>query len=75
MHNFDNINESINGQGYTHSPICLHDNTWLGTHVVIMPGITIGEGSVVGSSSVVTKSIGNNKVYAGSPAKLIKERI
>jgi acetyltransferase-like isoleucine patch superfamily enzyme len=45
----------------------------LGESVVVLPNVTIGENSIVGANSVVTKSIPKNSVVAGNPAKIIKE--
>ena len=46
----------------------------VGTNVVIMPGVTIAEGSVVGSNSTVTKSTEPWTIYIGNPARAIKAR-
>ena len=49
-------------------PICVGRNVWSGSGVQIMPGITIGNNSVIGADSVVTKDILSNvKILAGSP--------
>jgi acetyltransferase-like isoleucine patch superfamily enzyme len=47
-------------------------NAWIGAGVTICPEVTIGENSVIGAGSVVTKDVPNNTVYAGVPAKFIK---
>ena len=54
-------------------PIRLCDNVWLGGNVVVNPGVTIGENSVIGSGSVVTKDIPANVVAAGNPCRIIRE--
>lgn len=54
-------------------PIVICDNVWLGYGVIIMKGVTIGENSIIGMNSVVTKDIPANSIAAGSPAKVIKE--
>lgn len=74
MHKFDQHDVPIQKQGYKHLPVMLHSNVWLGTHVVVLPGTTLGKGTVVGSNAVVTKSFGDNKVLAGVPAKDINNR-
>ncbi len=75
MHSFVTKNSPIQDQGYSHKPVVLEEDTWLGTHVVILPGVKIGKGAIVGSNSVVTKSIMSNMVMGGIPAKELKERI
>ena len=51
--------------------IIIHDNCFIGMGCHIMPGVEIGENSIVGAGSVVTKSIPANSVYAGNPARFI----
>lgn len=46
---------------------------WLGYGVIVMKGVTIGENSIIGMNSVVTKDIPANSIAAGSPAKVIKQ--
>ncbi len=54
-------------------PIVIKDNVWLGGGVVVCPGVTIGENTVVGAGSVVTKDLPANVVAVGNPARVIKE--
>lgn len=67
-------NKDVQDQGYAHHPVELKDDAWLGAHVVVLPGCTIGKGAVVGSNAVVTQSVNDNMVVAGIPAKPLKER-
>ena len=46
---------------------------WLGANVIVLPGVTIGENSVIGAGSVVTKDIPANVVAFGSPCKVYRE--
>ncbi|MFK2395474.1 DapH/DapD/GlmU-related protein [Bacteroides fragilis] len=48
-------------------------NAWLGEGVAVMPGVTIGENSVIGANAVVTKDIPDNSIAVGIPAKVIKQ--
>jgi len=48
-------------------------NVWIGEFVSILPGVTIGDGSIIGSMSVVTKDIPEFSIAVGSPAKVIKK--
>jgi len=54
------------------APIILEDNVWLGARVIVLKGVTIGEGSVIGAGSVVTKDIPPRSLAVGMPAKVIK---
>lgn len=56
------------------APVIFERFANIGTNVVIMPGVTLGEGSVVGACSLVTRDTEPWSVYAGIPAKKIKER-
>jgi acetyltransferase-like isoleucine patch superfamily enzyme len=53
-------------------PICLRDNVWIGFDVIVLPGVTIGEGSIVGARSVVNADVPPYTVVAGNPARAIR---
>lgn len=54
-------------------PIVIGNNCWFGDRVFIMPGVTIEDGVVVGTGSIVTKDIPKNSLAVGAPAKVIKK--
>lgn len=53
-------------------PIIIKKNVWLGVNVIVLPGVEIGENSIIGAGSVVTKTIPPNTIAAGNPAKVIR---
>ena len=54
-------------------PVIIHNDAWLGTGVIVLPDITIGEGALVGAASLVTKDVPPYTIFAGVPAKTIRE--
>lgn len=54
--------------------VTIKNDVWIGRRVVIMPGVTIGNGVIVGACAVVTKDVPDYAVVAGVPAKIIKYR-
>jgi len=58
-----------------YGPIIIKDDAWLGTGVIVMPNITIGEGAVVGAGSVVNRDVPPFTVVAGVPAKPIRKLV
>jgi len=55
------------------SPIVIKKGCWIGQNVIVFPGVTIGENCVVGANSVVTRSIPNQCIAIGNPARVIKK--
>lgn len=56
------------------SPVVIGENVWVASHVVILPGVTIGEGAVIAAGAIVTKDVPPMAVVGGNPAKVIKYR-
>lgn len=54
-------------------PVTIKDDVWIGGSAVICPGVTIGEKSIIGAGSVVTKDVPASVVAAGNPARIIRE--
>jgi acetyltransferase-like isoleucine patch superfamily enzyme len=54
------------------APIVIGKNVWIGASVTIIPGVTIGDNSVIAAGAVVTKDVPENVVVGGVPAKVIK---
>ena len=54
-------------------PIHIGKNCWLGAGVIVLPGVTIGDNSVIGAGSIVTKDIPANVVAVGNPCRVMRE--
>lgn len=54
-------------------PITIGDNVWIGGNVFVLPGVSIGENSVIGAGSVVTKDIPANVIAVGNPCRVLRE--
>ena len=65
----------INDTYKNYAPVHIGDHCWLCTGCTIMPGVTVGEGSVVAANAVVTKDVPPHSLVAGSPAKVIKQNV
>ena len=57
------------------APIVIQDHVWLGMNVVVLKGVTIGEGAIVAAGSVVNKDVPPHCMVAGVPAKVVKTNV
>lgn len=57
----------------TYKPVKIGNNVWIGEGCAILPGVTIGDGAIIGANSVVTKNISKNTIAVGNPIKIIKK--
>jgi len=64
----------IRKQTYESEPLIIGNDVWIGAGCSILPGITIGDGAVVGARSVVTHDVPPNAIVVGSPAKILRYR-
>ena len=55
-------------------PVLIEDDVWIGCHVIILKGVTIGRGAIVGAGAVVTKSVPPYAIVVGNPARVIRYR-
>lgn len=60
--------------GHVKRPVVVGADVWIGAQCVVLPGVTIGEGSVIAAGSVVTRDIPAFSIAAGVPARVIRER-
>lgn len=70
IYNLDG-NERIN----LPKPVTIGNHVWIAPNTLILKGVTIGDGSIIGSNSVVTKNIPDNCLAVGQPARIVKENI
>ncbi len=72
-HRVDDPVTPVPWQGFTsQGPVVIGDNVWLGAHVVVTSGVTIGERCVVGANSVVTRDLPPFSVAVGAPARVVR---
>lgn len=64
---FDNDNKTL------FKPVLIDDFAWIGTNCIILKGVHVGKGAVIGAGSIVTKDVPELNVYAGNPARFVKE--
>lgn len=74
-HNPDIATGHENERPFIEKSVIIGDNTWVGSNVFILPGVTVGNNCVIGANSVVTKSVQDNSIVGGIPAKLIRYKI
>ncbi len=68
------IDPTQEGVHFRQGKVKICDNVFIGMNVIICNSVTIGEGAIVGAGSIVTKDIPPYQVWAGNPARFIKER-
>lgn len=74
-HEFGATDIPMMDQGSTAAkPVIIGDDVWIGCRAIIMPGVTIGNGCVIGAGAVVTKDVPPYSVAVGVPAKVVKNR-
>lgn len=75
-HNFSDADTPIFYQGHSQAKrVIIKRGAWIGANSIILPGVEIGNNSVIGAGSIVTKNIGSNMIAAGNPARVIKKTI
>ena len=75
-HNYDSddLKSIPYDERFVHKPVSVGDCVWIGTRVIILPGVNIGEGAIIGAGAVVNKNVPSCAVVAGNPAQIIKYR-
>lgn len=72
-HNYEDLSKPISVQAMPMQPVSVGAGSWLGHHVVVLPGVTIGRHVTVGAGSVVADDLPDNAVAVGIPAKVVRE--
>ena len=67
-------NKLISEQGCETAAVVIEDDVWLGAHVVVLPGVTIGRGAIVAAGAVVNRDVESMSIVAGVPARKIGQR-
>jgi len=67
------LREILGPESHVIAPVHIKKGAWIAINVVILPGVTIGENSIVATGSVVNKDVPSYSIVAGSPAKVIKQ--
>lgn len=70
---FDWVHNRKDWTSVEQAPVRIMNKAWIGARSIVLKGVTIGEGSVVGAGSVVTKDVPPWTIVAGSPARVIRE--
>jgi acetyltransferase-like isoleucine patch superfamily enzyme len=65
---------SVQEQPMHTAPVIIEDEVWIGSRVVVLPGVRIGKGAVIGAGSIVTRSIPSNAIAFGVPARVMRMR-
>lgn len=73
-HTFSRTDIPIQRQPMRYAPVVIGNDVWLGARVIVLPGVTIGDGCVIGANSVVTGDLPPNAIAAGAPARVIDRR-
>ena len=73
-HNYDKPTKIPYDSIRIKKPVEIKDFVWVGDSVIILPGVTVGEGAIVAAGSVVVKDVPDYAIVGGNPAKIIKYR-
>lgn len=70
----DSNAHELNGSKYT-APVTIGNSVWIGTRVIVLPGVQVGDGAVIAAGSLVNKNVPAGSLVGGVPARVIKEHV
>ena len=74
-HKFSDLNIPMLKQGFQDvEPITIGNDVWIGVRAIILPGVEIGEGSIIGAGAVISKSVPPYSIVVGNPGKIVRNR-
>ena len=73
-HNFDSGTKIPYDDSYVYKDVTIEDQVWFGSRVIVLGGVTIGEGAIIQAGSVVVKDIPKYAIAGGHPCKVFKYR-
>jgi acetyltransferase-like isoleucine patch superfamily enzyme len=74
-HRIDDLSRPMKDSGYgTLADIRIGNDVWIGAGAIVLKGVQIADGAVIGAGSVVTKNVGNFEIWAGNPARKVRNR-
>ena len=72
-HHYEDVSKNFLRQGVHTSQVVIGKNVWIGANSIILPGVKIGDNSVIGAGSTITEDVPAYSVVAGNPSKIIKQ--
>lgn len=74
-HRIDDLTRPMSAQGFgEYEPVVIEDDVWIGANVTIMPGVTVGTGSVLAAGAVVVRDVPPYAIVGGVPAVVLRDR-
>lgn len=73
-HRYEDSEVPVRSQGYLLEPVSIGRDVWIGAHATVLPGVSIGDGAVIGAGAVVTRDVHPGAVVGGVPARPIGSR-
>jgi maltose O-acetyltransferase len=73
-HRHDRLDIPMRRQGLEHEPVHIGEDVWIGARAVVLPGVSVGDGAIVGAGAVVTSDVEPYAVVGGVPARQISRR-